>query len=422
MNKKIFQLSFILLLIFLNSCLYSQFRKENPFIIEPGIYTEYHILPDSSGYLFYFSYRVEYNHLIFEKKDDNIYESSFYFLIEIYDSLKKDIIRLNSSKTVQTSFFENTKSKTEYSQGLVKTHLPAGYYKLITTFYDLNNSKEYNLIPVNFNTYSDSNTILLPMVVRLHNDNMQLANFSNAIPFSNDNYSLLISVLDTNIKKLKIIIKTNNEESVHIANESFVSSLNFYESNDQIYMNKNGKRETKNFLVKDFSTKYNEGIIILSIIDGDSVYKQLNCSIPVRWFDKPAILRNLDYSIKVLSNIEEPSVIEQLNKIQKDSIQFGFNEYWNRLDPSPGTKYNELMVEFYNRVEYAIKNFSTLAKYDGAETDRGKIYIKFGVPDEIKRSKNSENKILEIWEYKSIDKVFTFVDNNGTGNFKIISK
>jgi len=57
-------------------------------------------------------------------------------------------------------------------------------------------------------------------------------------------------------------------------------------------------------------------------------------------------------------------------------------DFWARLDPTPETRDNEAMIEHYRRVAYADEHFGT-AGTRGALTDRGRIYIKYGPPDDI---------------------------------------
>jgi GWxTD domain-containing protein len=57
-------------------------------------------------------------------------------------------------------------------------------------------------------------------------------------------------------------------------------------------------------------------------------------------------------------------------------------DFWKGLDPTPGTSDNEAMLEHYRRVAYADEHYGT-AGVRGAVTDRGKIYIKYGPPDDV---------------------------------------
>jgi GWxTD domain-containing protein len=56
-------------------------------------------------------------------------------------------------------------------------------------------------------------------------------------------------------------------------------------------------------------------------------------------------------------------------------------EFWLEIDPSPGTIENEAFDEHYRRVRYADRHYG--GKIRGALTDQGKIYVKYGPPDDV---------------------------------------
>lgn len=56
-------------------------------------------------------------------------------------------------------------------------------------------------------------------------------------------------------------------------------------------------------------------------------------------------------------------------------------EYWKKQDPNPVTIQNERLVEHFRRINYAQQNFRTSVSPLGFD-DRGKIYIKWGPPEE----------------------------------------
>ena len=97
-----------------------------------------------------------------------------------------------------------------------------------------------------------------------------------------------------------------------------------------------------------------------------------------------------------------------------------FLSYWQRRDPTPKTSINELMEEYYIRVNYVNEYFNMSWK-EGWETDFGMIYILFGPPDEIQRSNvNSNNtSMYQVWYYNRLNKQFVFKDQNGFGDFKL---
>ena len=70
-------------------------------------------------------------------------------------------------------------------------------------------------------------------------------------------------------------------------------------------------------------------------------------------------------------------------------------------------------------MNYANEHFSGLAM-DGWLTDRGRIFIKFGPPDDIERHPfELETRPYEIWRYYSLRKVFLFQDYTGFGDYRL---
>ena len=93
--------------------------------------------------------------------------------------------------------------------------------------------------------------------------------------------------------------------------------------------------------------------------------------------------------------------------------------FWAKRDPTPKTLYNELMAEYYRRVDYAYINFATLRERDGARTDKGKVYILYGQPTKIERKYTPGRPTEEIWYYEPIRRKFVFTDQYGS--FKLTS-
>jgi len=58
--------------------------------------------------------------------------------------------------------------------------------------------------------------------------------------------------------------------------------------------------------------------------------------------------------------------------------------FWASRDPSPNSAANELRLAFLSRVTYADANFTTPLEH-GMTSDRGRVYIRYGSPDEVTR-------------------------------------
>ena len=100
-------------------------------------------------------------------------------------------------------------------------------------------------------------------------------------------------------------------------------------------------------------------------------------------------------------------------------------QFWLRRDPTPDTVKNEFKEEHYRRLAYANENFAS--SIPGWKTDRGRIYITYGPPDE-KGSQASQlglhTAAFEQWRYRHIDFVgnnivIEFVNTPGTGEYRM---
>ena len=68
-------------------------------------------------------------------------------------------------------------------------------------------------------------------------------------------------------------------------------------------------------------------------------------------------------------------------KLQTDDEREQFIEgFWRRRDPDPATELNEYLEEHYERVAYANQHFAS--GIPGLKSDRGRIYIMYGAPNE----------------------------------------
>lgn len=87
----------------------------------------------------------------------------------------------------------------------------------------------------------------------------------------------------------------------------------------------------------------------------------------------------LDEDVVYIITPEERAAFRQLsNDEERDNF---IEAFWQRRDPTPDTEENEYKEEHYQRIAYANEHFA--AGVPGWKTDRGRIYIMYGKPDEI---------------------------------------
>jgi len=124
-------------------------------------------------------------------------------------------------------------------------------------------------------------------------------------------------------------------------------------------------------------------------------------------------------------------------KLETDDERERFiEEFWRRRDPDPDTDENEFREEYYERIAYANEHYAS--GIPGWKTDRGRIYITWGKPDEVEShpSGGTYNREsyegggstatypFEKWFYRYLAGVgsgveIEFVDPTGSGEYRI---
>jgi GWxTD domain-containing protein len=134
--------------------------------------------------------------------------------------------------------------------------------------------------------------------------------------------------------------------------------------------------------------------------------------------------------IKYIARDQELKIYRQLDAQAKQEFLISF---WKGRDPTPDTGENEFMIEHFRRIEYCKQNFR-----NGINSDRGRIYIKYGPPVGVERSTStlsyskpvdverststlSYSKPVEIWTYSIEGRVeFVFVDRTNDDNYVLV--
>ena len=130
--------------------------------------------------------------------------------------------------------------------------------------------------------------------------------------------------------------------------------------------------------------------------------------------------KDFDRMLEPLSYVALPQEIEALRALRPEEQAKGWDDFWRRRDPTPETPRNEAMLEFFRRVRYAETHFQHFGP--GWRSDMGRIYIKFGAPDQIdSRAETAQTPQVETWTYNHPFRQFVFVDREGFGRFTLVT-
>jgi len=155
-----------------------------------------------------------------------------------------------------------------------------------------------------------------------------------------------------------------------------------------------------------------------------------------------AIQKEMESPYKRWLSEEVPYIITDeerasFKKFTTDDEREQFIEaFWERRNPNPGSPENEFKEEYYRRIAYANEHYAS--GMPGWKTDRGRIYITWGPPDEVDSHPSggtyerppeegggeTSTYPFEQWRYRYIDGIGTnvileFVDPTMTGEYHL---
>ena len=146
-----------------------------------------------------------------------------------------------------------------------------------------------------------------------------------------------------------------------------------------------------------------------------------------KWLEEDVVYIITDEERRAFKNLQTDEEREQF-----------IEQFWLRRDPTPDTVENEYKEEHYRRIAYANERFAS--GIPGWKTDRGRIYITFGPPDEIESHPSggtyqrpweegggtTSTYPFEKWRYRYLegvgmqtDIVIEFVDKSMTGEYRM---
>jgi len=147
---------------------------------------------------------------------------------------------------------------------------------------------------------------------------------------------------------------------------------------------------------------------------------------------RPLYQKWLDEDVCYL--ISDPERAE-FKRLKTDQQRDKFvEEFWERRNPSPGFADNKFKEEHYRRLAYTNQHFA--AGVAGYKSDRGRIYILYGPPDEREQHPGSADASIpadaplrvrypsDVWRYHFIkglgwDVVFEFIDHCRCGEYQL---
>jgi len=358
--------------------------------------------------------QVIYDDLTFVKSDTVGYEAELEWLIAIYSEDENLIFSRSFTKKVDVTDYNKTNSRTDRLTLKSEVPLKSGEYKILLRTVDLNtNQSAQKTMNVEIPNYYEE-TIAISDILFLKSVKFDSAGvLKDYEPIIGENFTIkdgeFYIYFNVYSEKINSPVKINYK-FLNSKNKSEFDSVTskLVKTNITSHI----LRIDKN-IFKD--NKYEINIKIT--IDGNS--SETTKSITFFWKSVPGNITDLNLALNQMVYILHPDSLSHYLDASLEDKQNFFKSFWILRDPDPKTKKNELMDEYFKRINYSNEHFSGLSS-SGWNTDRGRILIKFGHPEDIERHPfELESRPYEVWRYYSLRKIFLFEDFTGFGDYRL---
>lgn len=397
-------------------------------------------------------FSLPYSYLPFKRVNQRSSENEFYSIVnlslEVFKSENNNRNRSVEglepagrafwSDTAFAKTYEESQSEKEFLKGYLQVSLQPGNYKYVLQIKrgDQTDSQTSRTQQVHIAPYDEMETGNVILGEKLMTEQevprMQLSNMGTNVKYAEDFYALAYipnykegAAYSLEVNSLNIsdgdTSKQNQTYAMHIGEKDIRTGLlpRIASENGKTYVNLISSDDGFAYaLVKIPNSNFPNSFYSLTITEENQQRPVAQGTFRSLWIDMPASLLSLDVAIDMLRFIVDKDKIREMSTGTKAEREQKFRAFWEKRDPTPETQYNELMTEYYRRIDYAYKNFTT-DKTIGYESDQGEIYIKFGPPKNVERKFPTNGPTTEIWTYPN--RQFVFRATTGFGDFQLIS-
>jgi GWxTD domain-containing protein len=382
-------------------------------------------LDDSSNTIFDFNYQMPYNSLKFEKTDSGF---SANLKVEYLLTMDKEIV--DEGDFINKLIFPNqemTRSGKLFRDKISVT-LPSSVYTMHISFTDihsaLNTTWSEKLVILQKDSFLSDLEFSSGIVIdttgyleKLHRDALLF--------FTNCNHIYTQSEVDS----LYLYYELGNVQfPVGILNEK----INILKDDDtlKVITNELNCRGSKNPQIRkidisDLEEGYHNVIIEIT----DPISKAVNrtedyFSIRKKNTSNYRLFVDLEDEIALLKYFLSSNKTKVWDEITDEGKLKFIDRFWKVNDSDSSKKKNDFFELIRERIQYCNKHYSHFK--DGWNTDRGRIYIKYGKPDDIiygdtgLDTKYAQKK-YEIWKYRIHNNyTYLFLDFQTNKNYKLI--
>ncbi len=351
--------------------------------------------------------RIRYDDVVFVHTDSGFF-AHYQFSVNVFaDKQLTDVVYSNIfDKKITVPHYAMTNSVTAFDTVRDRVILKPGKYYIILKLYDYNTDhtssreithtfKDFLKSPLAISDillYNNEDTSGIPIDILRSREDTLLADFYVTMKDAPATFSLhaLAKSIEspTSIDTTIDITQANRVQKYKLPIETQMLAAGTYQFKLTV---KKGKAESSS----------------------ESVFRILRSSIPAN----PA---ELDQEIRPLIYITTPEEIALLKKGTFEERRQRFLDFWLTRADGNKEKASAMRAEFYKRVDYANLHLGG-GLGQGWESDRGRIYILYGPPDQVEtHDEDFTTPPYQIWYYYNVKLEFVFLDEFGTGDYRLV--
>lgn len=357
--------------------------------------------------------KIAYDELQFVREKDQ-FQAGYELSTIVFDKQGGQVGGKISDSEITVEDYKKTNSRKDFSLGSAEFILLPGDYKVLIEIMDKDSKKRGRQeIEISVPDYSKGPINVSGLLLA---DQVHIDSLGNFVPVPN-----VLGNFGETQKSLYLWFEIYN----HIDLDSVKIVCKIVNVKDKVLLQKKyykavkGEKTVEAIKIPGGELEGGRYNLLLTVGEGKSVVKRSR-KISVHWMGMPAYAYNLDNAIEQLKYIAKGKELKKMKKCPPSEKEKFFREFWRSKDPTPGTEENELMEEYYRRVDYANANFGTYIA--GWKTDRGMVYILLGAPNDVERHPfEPGSRPYEIWYYNRFNRRLIFVDYSGFGEYRLVT-
>lgn len=340
------------------------------------------------------NYSVPYSDLIFQK-EDSVFEARY--LVSLV--LKKGNFQLggkSEKKQILVSEYKKTLSDDLYQKGSLKIEVPEENIEVILRISDKNSNR----------VWSRSRKLKISKLKPTDIGSIRwLSNPSKEVITERDTIKILVNIFsfEKGGTHLKFYFK-DQDKKIYFERDTTLSG----KKNHSVEISIPADRFEEGSY--DFVAEVN------NVNKKDIIKDFITFTVWKPFFKSKRYFERVEQMQYITTSNEE----DRLLNAKVDEREKIWNEIWESKDPTPEDRVNEFLIEYFERVDFANKNFSQGSFFEGWRTDRGKVYIILGPPDYVvEESFSIDQNPYQIWYYYHKGYELIFVQRYLTGDYQL---